>query len=81
MDISGSFKSSHEDEADVPGVGSDDVLAEAAGVALEVVDDVVAAAVEVDGVGAVSIASSSSSSSFFILWRYLVSIKIKFGIT
>ena len=72
--------SSHEDEADVPGVGSDeDVLAEAAGVALEValeVEDVVAAAVDVDGVGAVSIASSSSSSSFFILWRYLVSNKI-----
>ena len=78
VDISDSVKSSHEDEADVPGVGSDDVLAEAAGVALEVVDDedVVADAVEVDGVGAVSIASSSSSSSFFILWRYLVSNKI-----
>ena len=77
VDISDSVKSSHEDEADVPGVGSDDVLAEAAGVALEVVDDEdVVAAVEVDGVGAVSIASSSSSSSFFILWRYLVSNKI-----
>ena len=71
------FKSSHEDEADVPGVGSDDVLVEAAGVALEDVDDEdVVAAVEVDGVGAVSIASSSSSSSFFILWRYLVRNKI-----
>ena len=58
-------------DVDVPGVGSDeDVLAEAAVVdALEVV-------AEVDGVGAVSIASSSSSSSFFILWRYFVNNKI-----
>ena len=44
--------------------------------ALEVGDEDVVAAAEVDGVGAVSIASSSSSSSFFILWRYFVNNKI-----
>ena len=59
----------HDAAVDVPGVGSvgaEDVLAEV--VVLEVVDDDAVADVDVDGVGAVSIAStSSSSSSFFIL--------------
>ena len=62
----------HDVEVDVPGVGSvvvvvaDDVLAE--DVVFEVEDDDGVAEVDVEGVGAVSIAtSSSSSSSFFIL--------------
>ena len=63
------FVPPHDAAVDVPGVGSagvEDVLAEV--VVLEVVDDDVVADVDVDGVGAVSIASSSSSSSsFFIL--------------